>query len=304
MFKKVENTQAFFKACIYGDSGTGKTTLAQNLAINLAKLGNKKVFVIDTENGIDFFAKAFQDEGIECYCQQDNFANTTKKIDASIIKAMLQYAIEEKPDVIIIDSITNLGEIYTNQYNPKGVISSWGEVKANWMNDIIKPLRMANSHIIVCGRETSNVSITKETGGKMVIGEKDETKIKSGIDIDFELNLLIKTSRTKIDGVQTRVATILKDRTNTIDGQDFYNATFKDFEPHLQKLHTFSLEFTKAKNDLQNCQTLEQLNNLVEILKTFPEGFEKTTLGTLWKKQKKIIDNNNVIAKENETNKM
>ena len=39
-FNKVENNQKYLKAVIFGESGTGKTTLAEKLAIGLCKAEN------------------------------------------------------------------------------------------------------------------------------------------------------------------------------------------------------------------------------------------------------------------------
>lgn len=260
-FKKIENNQRYFKGVIFGDTGTGKTTLAERIAIGLAT-NTKKVYVIDTEGGIDFFAKNFQEAGIDCY-------STDCKINSvAIFNENLKIALQDNPDVILIDSITHIGELYQQYYvnnNPaKDSMLNWGKAKKEWNENITIPLKEAQCHVIICGRETSGMSIEKkaETGFKTTITYDNPTKVRSGVDIDYEVNILINMNIANENGKQVRVAKILKDRSNKIDGMEFANPTFNDIKPHLEGLAKDSEIYLELKAKLEACESKECLESV------------------------------------------
>jgi hypothetical protein len=277
-FKKVINNQFYFKGVIYGDTGTGKTTFAEKIAIALADK-TKKIYVLDTEGGIEFFAKTFEENGIECFVQNEKI----KSVD--MFNKNLQIAINEKPDVIIIDSISHIGELYQQEYvsskDPRNSILNWGLAKKAWNNAVANLLKEANCHIIICGRETSGMLIEVKDG-KKEISYSNPTKVKSGFDLDYELNILIQMSTGQLEDKQVRFATILKDRSNKIDGEKFINPTFDNIKPHfaglgakksvqentlkqetqLNSTENIKLNFEKYKELLLDATNLTDLKNI------------------------------------------
>ena len=266
-FKKIENKQSFLKAVIYGESGTGKTTLAEKIAIELAKQNGKKVYVLDSEGGIDFFANNFANEGIECFVSDEEI---TKDFDTFTNE--LKIAIQDNPSVIIIDSITDFGELCNQKYvytkPATQQIASWGEAKRQWNTKVINVLKDAMCHVIVLGRETSGIKMEKGNDGKLGISHTNDTKIKSGLEIDYQLNLLINMERVvNKDNTQVRIASILKDRANQIDGMQFTNPTFKDIQPHFEGLQALSENFKYVKDKISISSNLEELELVKEEIK-------------------------------------
>ena len=260
-FKKVENNQKYLKAVIFGESGTGKTTLAEKLAIGLCKSeGKNRVYILDTEGGIEFFADHLQEEGIECF-QSDVKFDTYEKFTNE-----LSATLKENPPVLIVDSITSIGELLQKQYVTDGKQSfqQWGKAKEAHKQRVVNLLQNAPFHVIICGRETKGE------------GDLTDIKIRLGIDIDYELNLLIRTTREMEGENQVRIAHVLKDRTTKIDGRRFKNAKFDDFKPILENLSkkVDSELFKELKNKLLTCTSLEFFDIITESMKEAKEKNE------------------------------
>lgn len=243
-FVKIQNTQSYLKSVIFGDSGTGKTTLGVKIAIGLcAKYGYDKVAIIDTEGGADFFTRDFNQYGIEAYVSNVN-SNDRKGIISDI-----QGAIKEGFKVMVIDSISHIGALYEREFvstkDAKLTRNNWGTAKKTYKDDIVNYIQQAPMHILVCGREGA--------------GENGKPKVKMGLDIDYELNMLIQTTREFDEkGNQYRAARILKDRSAIIDGLLFKNATFEQIKPHLDGLnHVKNEAFEQLKCDLLSASSAE-----------------------------------------------
>lgn len=294
-FVKVENNQKYLKTVIFGDTGTGKTTLGERIAIGLCENSKtKKVLVVDTEGGIDFFAKNFEEQGINCF-------TTDKKIDTTkVFVENLNIAISLRPDVILVDSITHVGELYQQEYvnskPAKESLVNWGIAKRMWNLEVAVPLKEAKCHIIICGRETSGMNIEKkEVNGqtKTTIDYSNPTKVRAGFDIDFELNLLINTETAKVEGKQVRIARILKDRSNKIDGQEFQNATFEDIKPHLEGLAKKNEIYENLLNEIITCSDRDfaiSLNSQIKENKNNVSAKEFSDLVEKWKQEAKEKD--------------
>ena len=292
-FKKVENNQKYLKTVIFGDAGTGKTTLAERMAIGLAN-NTKKIYIIDTEGGIDFFAKNFEEAGKETYSVSEKVNNL------KVFSENLQIALKDNPDVILIDSITHIGELcqqeYVNSQPAKDSILNWGKAKKWWNENVSTPLKEAKCHIIICGRESSGMSIEKKQENgytKTVIEYNNPTKVRSGFDIDYELNLLINMNIGNDKGKQIRIAKILKDRSNKIDGEEFINPTFNDIKPHLEGLAKDSELYLELKSKLETCQDKEFLEILKSELsenKSKLSATEITQLSIIFKRKQEELN--------------
>lgn len=281
-FIKVKNNQKYLKAVIFGDAGTGKTTFAQSVAIGLCQESeNKKVIILDTEGGIDFFAEHLGEHDIECFVSSDS--NMLKDFDSFATE--FKNAIAERPHVIIIDSLSYAGGLceikyYKNDY--------YREVKKQWGEKIANPLKMANCHIIVLCRETSELKIVNSKPT-----QNDDIKAKSCFGIDYELNLLINMERLRGEGKQERVAHVLKDRSFAIDGMSFVNPTFNHIKPHLQGLAKDSEVYLTLKSKIEACKDegcLEMLKSELSEIKPKLSQTEIGELATIFKnKQKEFI---------------
>jgi hypothetical protein len=92
-------------------------------------------------------------------------------------------------------------------------------------------------HCILCGRLGFEYEQYQDDNGKRQI-EKSGVKMRAEKDLGYEPNMLVWMERdmdlhTK---VVSRVATVLKDRSQRLDGRQFPNPTFDTFLPHVDFL--------------------------------------------------------------------
>lgn len=278
-FVEAQNNQKYLKAIIHGEAGSGKTTLATKLAINLAK-ETKKIYIIDTEGGADFFVADFIREGKTPFVTSDKIDTLQAFIDNFNI------ALKDKPDVLVIDSITHIGELCEKHFvtsgQAKDSIFNWSKAKTYWYDNFLYRVKEAPFHIIVCGRETSGMSIERKQGEKLSISYNKPQKVKLGLEIDYDLHLRIGMSiATKDDGTQVRVAKILKDRCNIIDGEEFINPVFEDIKPHIDKLAQDSEMFLELRLKLKECDSLDFLGILKNELTTAKENLTRAEIREL-----------------------
>lgn len=259
ILKKAMNEQAYLKAGIFGDPGTGKTTTASYLALAIAqKLGSKKpVAFFETEAGSDFMIERFNTEGVELLRVKSHSV-------ADLIEAVKEA--ESACSCMIVDSITHVWDEVMNaklkQLNRarkeqgKGPIyklefQHHADIKRVWKEWLDLYLN-AKLHMLVCGRAGDIWQWEKdeETGKKEL--QSIGTRMKAEKNFGYEPSLLIEMSRIEKGagkGWKHR-ATVLKDRTDTINGLQFdfekprkefqagdWKFTFKPFEPVFKHLN-------------------------------------------------------------------
>ncbi len=259
IFKKASNTMAFAKVGLLGFAGSGKTRTASEIAIGLHKsLGSTKpVLFIDTETGCDFVLPLFQKHGIEMMVSKTRAFKD------------LAEGMREAPnisDILIIDSVSHFWVDIVESYRKKKNVSrlsfqDWGIIKPMWTNDFSTPFVTSALHIIVCGRAGFEYDYFEGEEGKMEL-YKTGTKMKAEGEFGFEPSLLIemervknpeatesyreaKTKDAKMKAAKNimagrefvRVATVLKDRSDIMDGKVFHNPTYADFAPHWQSIN-------------------------------------------------------------------
>ncbi len=259
IFKEASNTMAFAKVGILGFAGSGKTRTASEIAIGLHKAidSKKPVGFIDTETGSDFVLPLFQQHKI--------------KLMISKTRAFSDLAIglKESPgqfDILIIDSVSHFWVDIVESYRKKKNINrlsfqDWGIIKPMWSNDFSTPFVTSPIHIIVAGRAGFEYDYFEGDDGKMEL-YKTGTKMKAEGEFGFEPSLLIEMERIKnpeatehyreaktkdqkmkaakqimTEREFVRMATVLKDRSDIMDGKVFYNPTYADFAPHWQSIN-------------------------------------------------------------------
>lgn len=247
---------AFAKVGILGFAGAGKTRTATEIAVGLHKaIGSKKpVGFMDTETGSDFVLPIFQKHGIELMVSKTRaFAD-------------LAEGMKESPklfDIFIVDSVSHFWVDIVESYKKKREVKrlsfqDWGVLKPMWNNDFATPFVTSSIHMIVCGRAGFEYDYFEGDDGKMEL-YKTGTKMKAEGEFGFEPSLLIEMERIKnpnaadeyrsaktkdqktkaakamlADREFVRRATVLKDRTDIMDGLVFDNPTYEDFAPHWQ----------------------------------------------------------------------
>lgn len=254
LLKKAVNQQAFLKAGVFGFAGSGKTYTASLLAMGIAKrLGNSKpVAFMDTESGSDYLIKKFEKENIELLVIK---SRSFVDLIATIKEA------EQSCSVLIIDSISHvwrdLMDSYATKMNRKRLtFGDWAVLKKEWsqFSDLFLNSKI---HIIMCGRAGYEYEYFKDVDGKMEL-TKSNTKMKVETEMGYEPSLLfeMEKARDKDDKFWVNKMYVLKDRTDTINGQEFDNPTYETFLPILNFLNIggehFAVDTSRNSVDMFN----------------------------------------------------
>lgn len=247
MFKKLENNRPFLKLALEGFAGDGKTFTATQIAIGVHKLiGSKNpIALFDTEKAFKALKPSFDEAGIEA------IVNDEQRSLAALNQA-IKWCEEGNADILIIDSITHVWEEFLRAYmnrpdkNGKEIKRSrlefqdWGILKPTWKELFSTPFVQAKCHIIFTGRAGYEYENEKneDTGKREIF--KSGIKMKAETETAFEPDILVLMQKHQdLLGEKKRVwreATIVKDRTNQIDGKTFDNPTFEDFYPAIKVL--------------------------------------------------------------------
>lgn len=242
LFNDLENNKPFAKIALEGFAGDGKSYTAVSLAIGIHKLiGSKKpIALVDTEKALDKQKSRFTEAGIKAVA-------TTGRTLATVTNA-IRMCCDGNADVLIIDSITHVWEDFMQAYmNDKRKtrleFQDWGIIKPKWKNEFSNVFVNANCHIIFTGRAgyEYETEIIKEEGKRdRKEIHKSGIKMKAENETAFEPDMLILMEKKQdILGDKKEIyreATIIKDRTATIDGTTFKNPTFESFYPAIKVL--------------------------------------------------------------------
>lgn len=276
LLKPAEITTAFFKCCILGFQGSGKTFTAMLLAYGLAKhLGLNKIAFMDTEKASDWFVEDMKEKGIEFYQAKSRAFNDLMQVIDECEKDNI---------ILIVDSLTHFWDDVVNSYLKKigrkrMRIQDWSIVKGEgaWA-DFTERVTNGNLHMIGCGRAgfVYEWDINDD-------GEKDllttGIKMRTEKETSFEYDLVIamenvSANQIEIAKIKNRKdrtmfkpeigskfihrAHIWKDRSDRINGFTFENPTFEDFLPHFSKIKIGSKQYAfDPKRDSQDRFTVE-----------------------------------------------
>lgn len=240
IFKPASNSMAYFKAGFMGEAGSGKTHTATLVMIGLVDLlrkrkidgSDKPVFMLDTEQGSSWVKPMFDDAGIPLYVAK---TRAFKDLVPAVIEA------EKNASGLFIDSITHFWEDLQSSYmeNRKRTrleFQDWAVLKQMWrkFSDVYVNSAL---HCILCGRLGFEYDQTTDERGKRQI-EKSGVKMRAEKELGYEPNLLVWMEREMDLATKeiSRTATILKDRSQRLDGEQCPNPTFQTFLPHIEFL--------------------------------------------------------------------
>jgi len=232
-FSDIKNTLPVLKVGIEGFAGSGKTFTAALIAKGLyQKFGyTKPIAIFDTEKTSKFLKKFFADDHIEAMVKESkSFADLLTALEVA----------EQSASVLIIDSISHVWRDLTESYQLRTgrkqlTFQDWSPIKSMWARFTEAFLR-ANLHIIMCGRAGFEYDFqdVEGTGKKQLVKTGVKMKVEGETAYEPDLLLLMERFEEIMDKDVKKVyrqATILKDRSNLLDGKTFVNPTFKDFEP-------------------------------------------------------------------------
>lgn len=244
LFQKADMGHSHLKAGIMGLAGSGKTHTSTSIAIGLVAYMRERdvkvkgqIAFIDTENGAAWVSPRVKEAGLELMV-----ARTRALSD---LRDGIKWA-TDNADVLIIDSITHFWTIFCDEYAVKknrkrGLeFSDWNAVKREWRENFTDLYLNSALHIIMCGRQGYEYDMQVNDAGKKEL-VKTGVKMKAEGETGFEPSLLIQMEQEQIlkDGAVEsveRVAYVLKDRSDKIDGATLRNPGFKDFLPHIAML--------------------------------------------------------------------
>lgn len=253
LFSPAKNSLAWLKAGLFGDTGSGKTLTAWLIAAGLAEAsaGSREkppVLFIDTENGSDYLAPL---------ADEANIAFMSVKTRAFVDLLAAQDEAKRLGAILIIDSVTHFWEEIQKAYKLKKKremlqFQDWGPLKDQW-KEFTGPFVTSAFHGIICGRSAFVYENYQDEEGKRQI-EKVGTKMKTEADLGYEPSLLIEMEVVKRgnegedtagSGVKKKIAarlwdhkaTVIKDRTRLLNGREFLNPTYADFEPVVKFLN-------------------------------------------------------------------
>lgn len=220
-FKKAKAEQAYLKAALYGPPGSGKTFTALLVAEGLAAVSNKRVAVVDTERGTDFYAQTIAARTTHPEAFDFDALYTRSLTETLQAVRSLDLATH---GVLVLDSITHLWEAAIAAYRGKmtraGTIPmyAWGQIKKPY-KDLMQILLNAPVHVLILGRQGNEFSEDDTTGETKAIG----VKMKAEGETPYEPHILVRmecvkqSRKAKVQGVITAFAE--KDRTGILQGQ-------------------------------------------------------------------------------------
>lgn len=245
------NQTAYLKLGIQGFEGSGKTHLACNIAMGLAKLtNNSKVAFYDSEKGSDFWVRKFADEKVQL--------DVLRSRSFSDLLSVIREAEQGHYSVLIIDSITHVWRDLCDAYLAKKgkdriALADWGILKPEWAK-FTNIFVNSKIHIVMCGRAGDEYDAQETDEGKLETIKTGRTKMKAESETGFEPDVLIETYKVHLaDTLRTRTASerrkkketkgiinrccVLKDRSDLMNGKIIDQPKFDDFLPIVKFLN-------------------------------------------------------------------
>jgi len=234
-FTKAVAKQAFFKCCLYSKQGRGKTLTALLWAEGLAARDNKRIALVDTELGSEFYVMDIPDRAVH---------PKAFDIDRLVTRSIMETieAIEgidpAVHGVVILDSITHLWDAAMAAYSGKRMsngaipIQAWGDIKRPYKR-LMSLLVDGNFHVIICGRE--GVIMEKDgDGDNEVVG----TKVKAEGETGYEPHILGRMLHTSDEHNHNNVVSVFfeKDRTGILSGKTIAWPNYATIEPIVKYL--------------------------------------------------------------------
>jgi len=226
-FRKAKAEQAALKMGVYGPPGSGKTFTSLLIAEGIAKLTGKRVALVDTEHGSDFYCQSVPMRAVHPDAFDFDALYTRSITDT--LTAVKGLSTEEY-GVVVIDSVTHLWqaclEAYGGRQTSAGTIPmhAWGKIKKPY-KELLTFLLSSPMHLILCGRQGTEYATDEETDELKAVG----VKMKAEGETPYEPHILLRMEALK-PGRTNELAKIVayaeKDRTGVLAGRSFVNPTF------------------------------------------------------------------------------
>jgi len=237
-FKKADPKQAALKVSIYGEPGSGKTFTSLLFAEGIAAMLDKRVAMVDTERGSDFYALPVKRRQVH---------PKAFDFDALYTRSLAEVMAEVKAldpkvhGVVILDSITHLWSSAMDSYKGKKTkvdsipMHAWGKIKKPY-KDLLQYLIDSPFHVFILGRQ-KNLFETDEQSGEM---KKTGVAMRAEGETPYEPHICLRMQGI-LDQASRRttyMAHVEKDRSGLLAGQLIENPNFKTIAPLLGLLGT------------------------------------------------------------------
>jgi len=231
----------YFKMALEGEAGSGKSYTMAKVAAGLHRFvkSEKPIAIMDTEKTAGFLQPRFKEAGIELKTRQTRTLTDLGK--------MMDFCEAGNSDILLIDSITHIWENFLKAFKEKKgrnyiQFQDWGELKPTWKEEFSDRMVLARYHVIFTGRQGDVYEYqTDETSGKREL-VKVGIKMRTEKETPYEPDLLVLMERHESllgkDKTIFRTATIIKDRSATIDSQVIKNPGFSAFKPSIEFVMT------------------------------------------------------------------
>lgn len=256
-FQDLEQIRSYFKIGLEGFAGSGKTFTGARIAAGLHNKikSDKPIIIFDTETSSKFLARFFKELNIP----------VKVKISRSLsdLVETMKLCQNGASDILIIDSITHLWEDFTEAYKKKKnrqrlQFQDWGILKPAWKKNFSDTFVNSKIHIIMTGRAGYDYDFEQDDDGRKEL-IKTGIKMKAETETAYEPDVLVYMERVEsLLGDKKNIyrqATILKDRSDLMDGKEIKNPSFQDFEPIIDDL-------LKGKDEPEHTQS--DAGNLIQ----------------------------------------
>ena len=291
--KSLVSKNHFIKASFGGFQGSGKTRTATEFISGAYKQlkCSKPILIIDNEKGSRFLIPIFKKSGIEAIAK-----DTASLAD---VKQSFEFLKSGEIDFLFIDSLTKIYYRFIKDYKEKNrksfmTLQDWGKILPAWQEEFSDRFVQTEGNIVFTGRggfEYEKEEDTKDENGNVTekgsfVKSGFKMKIAGETPYETDLNVWMQLEKELKNGkpVQSNVAYILKDRSDTINGKSFEMPTFKNFKPIINFIQglpvgevpseTNSANFTpgsdrdyyerqlQKKIELEKIESVFELNNL------------------------------------------
>jgi hypothetical protein len=228
-FRKSKSEQAYFKGVVYGKPGSGKTLTSLMWAEGLAVRDGKRIALIDTERGADFYSLDIPERTV--HPKAFDFDRLITRSLMEMIEA-IEGLDPKVHGVLIIDSVTHAWEAARAAYNGKLLpngglpIQAWQQIKKPYKK-LMSLLLDGSFHVIICGRE--GVVMEQDEDGEMRV---TGTKLKAEGETPHEPHLLahMVPERDEKGGYIIKIF-FEKDRSGVLTGKEFRWPSYETIAP-------------------------------------------------------------------------
>lgn len=254
LLKPMTSSASFLKAGFLGFQGSGKTRTAVELAIGVREhFGLKEpIAFFDTESGSDYVRDLIEKRtgvpllGVKSHSFDDLMQVAEESIGSvSVLLAdSMTHVWREVCASYLAEVNERLRRYAEKQGRPfyprrKLEFQDWADIKSKWFRwtnfYLNSPL-----HIIVCGRAGFEYDMQEDDEGKKKELVKTGIKMRAEGEFGYEPNLLVEMERVqRFDGDHTfrHLATVVKDRSDRLNGKRAEDPGFEFFRPHIEFLN-------------------------------------------------------------------